>query len=165
MDPLSVIASSIAIATPIALGLKKLKAIHHAKPELLRLFNEISEVILLLQELDQTLRHHEQLIYTSPDPGLLQILDAILQKLQKLERQISEWNNTTSQQPHAPIPWPKRWTAISSKVIRFKDELGIIRSQLMCILSMINMSVAPRVYLRCYLNAYVQEDPVMPALN
>ena len=49
MDPLSIIASTITIATPVAAGLQKLRDSRHAKTDLLLLANEVAEIVLLLQ--------------------------------------------------------------------------------------------------------------------
>jgi hypothetical protein len=139
MDPLSIIASAITIASPILIGLKKWTDTRHAKTDILLLANEVSEIVLLLQELDQALRQQNQQIGTGPNPRLLQTLDAISQELRKLSSQISEWDRTKTQQSVATKSQPVRWITISSKVTLFKDNLRRIRSQLMYILSMINM--------------------------
>jgi len=76
MDPLSIIASTIAIAAPVAAGLQKLRDSHHAKTDLLLLANEVAEIVLLLQELDQVLQQQNQSAESRPNPRLLQTLGA-----------------------------------------------------------------------------------------
>jgi hypothetical protein len=76
MDPLSIIASTIAFASLATVGLQKLRDGRHAKTNLLLLANEVAEIMLLLPELDQVLRQQGQSAEARPNPGLLQILDA-----------------------------------------------------------------------------------------
>ena len=53
MGPLSIIASTIAIASPVSVRLQKLRDGRHAKTDLSLLLNEVAEIVLLLQELGQ----------------------------------------------------------------------------------------------------------------
>jgi hypothetical protein len=76
MDHLSIIASTIAIATSVTVGLQKLRDGRHAKTNLLLLANEVAEIVLLLQELDQVLRQQGQSTEARPNPRLLRVLDA-----------------------------------------------------------------------------------------
>jgi len=132
MDPLSVIASTIALATPVALCLQKLRESRHAKPELLLLSNEVADIVLLLQELDQVLQHQNQSTESRPSRRLLQALDATRAKFQELSKQALEWQTSTTTRP-------LRWIVIGSKVRAFKDELQRIRSELMTVLSTMNL--------------------------
>ena len=139
MDPLSIIASTVAIATPVAVGLQKLRDSRHAKTDLLLLANEVAEIVLLLQELDQVLQQQNQSAELRPNPRLLQTLDATKSKLTELSNQMSEWDTRPSSQATTTKSRPLIWITINSKVKLFKDELQRIRFQLMTVLSMMNV--------------------------
>ena len=139
MDPLSIIASTIAIAAPVAAGLQKLRDSHHAKTDLLLLANEVAEIVLLLQELDQVLQQQNQSAESRPNPRLLQTLDATKSKLTELSNQMSEWDTRPSSQATTTKSRPLIWITINSKVKLFKEELQRIRFQLMTVLSMMNL--------------------------
>ncbi len=139
MDPLSIIASTIAIATPVTISLQKLRDHRHAKTDLLLLANEVAEIMVLLQELDQLLRQQNQSGRSHPYPSLLQALDAAKSKLMELSNQISEWDNRLSSQATTTKSRPIIWIAIGSKVKLFKEELQTIRFKLMTVLSMMNL--------------------------
>jgi hypothetical protein len=143
MDPLSIIASAITIAAPVTVCLQKLRDTRLAKTDLLLLANEVAEIVLLLQELDQVLRHQSQSAESRPNPRLLQTLDAAKSKLIELSNQMSEWDNRPSSQATTAKSRPLLWIAISSKVKLFKEEFQKIRFQLMTVLSMINLWVVP----------------------
>jgi len=139
MDPLSIIASTIAIATPITLGLRTLSSIRQAKDICLLLANEVSEIVVLLQELDQVLREQNSRAVPHPNPRLLQTLDATQTKLNELSIQISEWSSIPSAQTGPKKSRSVIWLQITSKTKLFKEELQKIRLQLMTILSMLNL--------------------------
>jgi hypothetical protein len=139
MDPLSIIASTIAIAAPVAAGLQKLRDSRHAKTDLLLLANEVAEIVLLLQELDQILQQQNQSAESRPNPRLLQTLDATKSKLTELSNQMSEWDIRPSSQATTTKSRPLIWITINSKVKLFKEELQRIRFQLMTMLSMMNL--------------------------
>lgn len=132
MDPLSIIASTIAIATPVTVGLQKLRDARHAKSELLMLSNEVAEVILLLQELEKiTLQRNENEGRTRPSPILIQAVDAAKIKLKQLSINISKWGGSS----RATSSRGLRWVVMSSKVNAFKDDFRRIRENLMTVLA------------------------------
>jgi hypothetical protein len=139
MDPLSVIASTIAIVTPITVGLQGLRHARQAKKDLLQLANEVADIAILLQELGQLLRQQSQYVTTGPHPILMQALEASKTKLQELSDQISTWNGQSSA-PKSPTKVATlKWMKITSRVKAFKDDLQRIRSQLMTVLSSLNL--------------------------
>lgn len=138
MDPLSIIASTIAIATLITVGLRSLRNVRQAKNVLLLLANEVSEIVVLLQELDQVLRQ-QTARDPQPSPRLLQTLRAAHAKLNELSSQISDWSSDNSPQSGPTRPHRIIWLLITSKTKLFKEELQQIRFQLMTVLSMLNL--------------------------
>ena len=90
MDTLSIIASALTIATPIALGLQELRDIRHAKADILLLANEVTELIVLLRELDRILQQRRQHGVAHPDAALLLALEGAKTKLEDLSKQAYE---------------------------------------------------------------------------
>ena len=60
MDPLSVIASTIAIAGAVSTGLEAVRNLHHASGEVLSLMNEVSEITIVLGDIEHAILEHRQ---------------------------------------------------------------------------------------------------------
>jgi hypothetical protein len=136
MDPLSIIASTIALATPVTVGLQKLRDARHAKTDLLMLSNEVAEVIVLLRELEQlTLQWNENVGRARPSSTLIQAVDAAKTKLEQLSTKISEWDGSTPPQTLATKSRGLRWVVMNSKVNAFKDDFRRVRENLMAVLA------------------------------
>lgn len=135
MDPLSIIASTIAIATPVSVALQKLRRIRQSKSDLLLLSNEVADTLILLRELDQVFRQPRHIASVHPDPILVQALADTKSKLQALSDDIcSSGDPDVTTRERA-----SRWFTISSSVRQFKEEMRRNRSQLMTILSSLNL--------------------------
>ena len=146
MDPLSIIASTIAIATPVTIGLQKLRDARHAKSDLLMLSNEVAEVIVLLRELEQiTLQRNENVGRDRPSPILIQAVDAAKTKLEQLSSQISEWGEGASPQVLATKSRGLRWVVMSSKVDTFKVDFKRVRENLMAVLATMTLYGSPLI--------------------
>ncbi|KIW01308.1 uncharacterized protein PV09_07344 [Verruconis gallopava] len=148
MDPLSIIASSIAIATPLTAALQKIRAARHAKASLLLLNNDVTEVTLLLQNLERELRAaHNSGITARPDHTLLQVLDMTCAKLSQLAAQIAAWESpsTATKDTKSKVI---RWVNISSKVTAFHNEFRRLREQLSMSLAAFGMSSSTRMQMR-----------------
>jgi hypothetical protein len=140
MDPLSIIASTIGIAAPIVAGLQMLRDARYARTEILLLANEVAEISILLQELGQVLQKQKQYSTAGPNPRLIQALDLAKTKLEELSNHISGWNaHESSPQASSVKTRAFKWIKIGSKVKTFKDDLQRIRSQLMAVLSSLNL--------------------------
>ena len=135
MDPLSIIASTLTIATSIAVGLQQLRSLRHARTDILLLANELAELIIILRELDQILQQRNRHGITHPDAALLQTLDAVKKKLEELSKQVASWNRSTSSPGKPANLRAPRWANISSRVKAFKDELQKGRNTLSTCLS------------------------------
>lgn len=137
MDPLSIIASSIAIASPLWIGLQKLRDNKRAKADLFILSNEVAEIIIILQELDQILKEQSRIPEASrPSARLLQYLQAANEKLEQLAQQLTEWE----QQSRGSSPL--RWAQMSPKMKGYAEAFQHIRKQLQTVLSVLNLLVA-----------------------
>lgn len=166
MDPLSIIASSIAIATPITIGLQKLRDARNAKSELLMLSNEVSEVIVLLRELEQiTLQWNENLGRIPPSPILIQAVDAAKIKLDQLSNQIAEWDGSAPSQSLPTRSRGLRWAVMNSKVNRFKDDFRGVREGLMAVLATMTLYEFPAIEKSMNFWAYPNLDQDPPELR
>ena len=146
MDPLSIIASSIAIATPVSIGLQKLRDARHAKSDLLMLSNEVAEIVVLLQELEQiTIQWNEHVGRARPSHTLIQAVDAAKVKLEQLSSQISEWDGSVPPQTLAAKSRGLRWAVMSSKVNTFKDDFRKVRESLMAVLATMTLYDVPDI--------------------
>jgi hypothetical protein len=87
MDPLSVIASSIAVAGAVSAGLETVRTLHNAGSELHSLINEVSDITVLLGEVERAIlerRHHQQLPQWTVD-NISKILIGAKNKLHDLD--------------------------------------------------------------------------------
>ena len=133
MDPLSVIASSIAVAGTARITLKAIHRIYRAKPELLALLNEITDLTTILRQVEGSLQLGEQ-----ADNLLVEIILETKTKLEQLSEAASKWI-TTSVQPR-PVDGPRlRWLRIALKVKTFHDEFRTLRSKLKLVLPALTM--------------------------
>jgi len=85
-DPLSVIASSITVAGAVSAGLETVRTLHNAGSELHSLINEVSEITVLLGEVERVIlerRQHQQLPQWTID-NISKILVGAKNKLHEL---------------------------------------------------------------------------------
>ena len=92
MDPLSVIASSVAVAHTLHVTLRNVQATRRAQPELTLLYNEVSDLRLILQELEAVLEKREHTASPlPPDARLHQASTDARTKLEQFADEISAW--------------------------------------------------------------------------
>ena len=144
MDPLSIIAAALAIATPVAIGLQKLRHVRQTSAELLMLANEVTDIIVLLQELDQIIRQQNSVSTGQPSLPLIPALNAIHTKLTQLSREIAEWDRRGPAQKSTVKFRVLRRATIVSKVNAFKDDLRRLRCELVTVISAMTLyAIAP----------------------
>lgn len=87
MDPLSVIASSIAIAGAVSKGLEVATTVHSASNELHPLMNDASETRILLQEIERCIRERQnyQQLPQGTTENIFKVLVGAKHKLQQLD--------------------------------------------------------------------------------
>ena len=138
MDPLSIIASSVAIAHTAHVALRGIQATRRARPELTSLYNEVSDLRLVLQELEAVLDRREQA--SSPLPPNARLIQASCDAKTKLERigkEIADWrleqpnNDAGSEQKRF------RLLRIGRKASKLKKEVREIKISLSAQLSVL----------------------------
>ena len=131
MDPLSIIASSIAVAHAVNVTLRKVQATRRAKPELDTLHNEISDLCVVLRELQGLLQlgvegHNRY----PPSARLTQAVNSTKQKLEQLASQVIIWGSDISAD-HGTLEQKRfRIFRVGSKATKFREEFRRIREDL-----------------------------------
>ena len=140
MDPLSIIASSVAVAHLVHVSIKAAYAFRHAKPELIALYNEISDLLIVLHELETVLRQRALLLAQLPPiAGLSQAVASVKAKLEQLLAQISKWNPKSSlRQPEDGLGHLRRF-GVAHQAKKFKEEFRDLRERLSSFLTVVGM--------------------------
>jgi hypothetical protein len=135
MDPLSIVASTIAIAGAIKTAVQKAQELGATTSDLHSLSNEISDLAVVLQAIEQSLRHYAQGPVLQQDAHFIHTIQSIQSRLQNIEPQIGYWMGRPLYRK-SPID-PRRLNRIrlGSKVNRLKDDVRDLRIQLMTLLN------------------------------
>jgi hypothetical protein len=132
MDPLSVIASTIAIATATAQTLEALRSIYGASSELHALMNEISELRIVLPEVERVTlerRTHQQLPQRTVDQ-ICKLLEGAMNNLHSLDKIVKD-RLIHSYSPSGEAKVARlAWLHQKSKVRRIQQELRGTRNSL-----------------------------------
>ena len=132
MDPLSIIASTIAIACATAQTLETLKSIYGANSELHALMNEVSELQIVLPEVERVIlerRTHQQLPQGTVDK-ICKLLEGAKDSLHSLDNIIKD-RLIHSYSPSGEAKVARlAWLRQKSKVRRIQQELRGTRSNL-----------------------------------
>ena len=93
MDPLSIIASSLTLAHAAHVAINAVKAARKAGPELLAFYNEISDMLVVLEELREVLQHRAEFGERLPPiAGLLPAVESTRLELEQIVVQLRRWN-------------------------------------------------------------------------
>jgi hypothetical protein len=132
MDPLSIIASSIAVAGAASFALKSIHRTYKAKPELLALLNEVTDVAAILCEVERSLQleSHTDSQGLGFNGNLVGIISEIKAKLEELAGVASKW---AAKSGSVDGPY-LRWMRIALKVRSFRDDFRALRSKLNIVL-------------------------------
>jgi hypothetical protein len=132
MDPLSITASAIAIAGATAQTLEALNSIHGASSELHALMNEVSELRIVLPEVERVIlerRTHQQLPQGTVDK-ICKLLEGAKNNLHSLDNMIKD-RLTSSYSPSGEAKVARlSWLRQKSKVRRIQQELRGNRNSL-----------------------------------
>ena len=131
MDPLSIIVSTITIAAAVRTSIQKIQNIKHAQPQIHALANEISDLTIMLLELEKCLSTG----HSSQNPQFLQALHTIRTKLDGLAEKIIGWVDGFALAPESQDIKRLRWLRMAGKAKAFRDELYSLRSELATVLS------------------------------
>ena len=138
MDPLSIIASSVAVAHTLHVTLRSVHAARRARPELTSLHNEVSDLRLVLQELEAVLERREQAASPlPPNASLLQACDDARTKLERLQGEIAAWR---LEQPDADTGHEQkrfRLLRIGRRALKLKGEMRELKIALSAQLSVL----------------------------
>ena len=130
MDPLSPVASVIAVIAATQTALKFVLATYGARSELCALSNELNDLIVVLQEINNVAEEHAEACSSA---ALLQILDSTVSQLDELRRKVDEWKAFSKEK------WSgckqMRWLRIAPKVKSFRGEFRNLRFQVTAVLS------------------------------
>lgn len=141
MDPLSIIASSITVAGTVGIALKAIHHTYRAKPELLALLNEVTDVTAILREVERSLQlgqpANSQIL--GFDNSLINVIVEIKTKLQQLAEDASRWTSKPARTAPSLDASHLRWLRIALKVRTFRDDFRALRSKLKFILPALNM--------------------------
>ena len=131
MDPLSIIVSTITIAAAVRTSIQKIQNIKHAQPQIHALANEISDLTIILLELEKCLSTG----HSSQNPQFLQALHTVRTKLDGLAEKIIGWVDGFALAPESQDIKRLRWLRMAGKAKAFRDELYSLRSELATVLS------------------------------
>lgn len=131
MDPLSIIVSTITITGAVRTAIGKIQNIRHAQPQLHALANEVSDLTIILLELEKCLSTG----HSGQNPQLLQALHSIRTRLNGLAEKIIEWVDGFGLASESKDVKRLRWLRVASKAKAFRDELYALRSELGTVLS------------------------------
>ena len=131
MDPLSIIVSTITIAAAVRTSIQKIHNIKHAQPQIHALANEISDLTIILLELEKCLSTG----HSSQNLQFLQALHSIRTKLDGLAVNIIGWVDGLALAPESQDIKRLRWLRVAGKAKAFRDELYSLRSELATVLS------------------------------
>lgn len=126
MDPLSILASSLAVATATQASLAYLLQLYGARLELCALSNELADLIIVLGEINRVPK--EQQTGISGSPELILLLQSTLSKLKELRQQTEEWVKVLKQRR-------LRGLMAKAKLDSFRSSLQTLRLQLIAMLS------------------------------
>lgn len=137
MDPLSIIASAIALAGAASTSLHKAREFFGAKTELLCLINEVSDIRLVVEEFDHLMRQrgsNAELAKESIDAiaTVLQIAQADSVTLNEVNyNEVSRVDQSTGQQKVRRFAWTRH----KSKLVRLQTRLKDTRTTLVMLCS------------------------------
>jgi hypothetical protein len=127
MDPLSIVASTITLATATQVGLKILIQAYGTQPELFALSNESADLMVILKEGSQSLELSRSSVANSNE--LMLVLESTHNELSKLHLQLEEWRSSLKYKTKL------RGLIIGSKLKTFRARLHTQRSQILAIWS------------------------------
>lgn len=131
MDPLSITVSSVALAQLVNVSLRAAYSFRQAKPELIALYNEISDLLIFLRQLEADLeRQSHSRGVLPPSAGLAQVVVSIKSKFQELFDEVSEWNPNSSSVPSRNNLRGIRRLGIAYQAKKYKEEFRSLADRL-----------------------------------
>ena len=164
MDPLSVTASIIALfqaGGTVSTGLKKIANLRNAPDILLALNNEVADLHCLVENVDDVLRQHREIIGQDPIACLCRALDRVKQTLLKLENVLAYQLTSIKCKDGESHPVLDRssWLRLESSVQKLKDEIREDKISLSSALSVFTSWVVCARELR-YISLMLTDSPL-----
>jgi chromosome segregation ATPase len=132
MDPLSIIANSIAVASIVTYGLEKLVELHEAKSDICSFINEVTDLKLILLEAERSVTECQS--YAQQGQNSVKKISELLlpakDKLEELEKIISGQLTSLSSSDSKFKSVRVRWLRHKSKVKKIILELKEVRVNL-----------------------------------
>lgn len=134
MDPLSIIASTTAIAGIASASLEKLRLIMTACTEIHALINEVADISIILREIQQLLFQDAVQL---PNTTLLTLLIKARSRLEELNNIVTL---STSQQSSNSLAKVRRfaWLKCRARAKMLQEDLHNVRSNLIIVLTTLN---------------------------
>ncbi|KAK5207025.1 hypothetical protein LTR41_007092 [Exophiala xenobiotica] len=146
MDPLSIIASSIAVAHALHVTLRVYQSSRRARPELLALHNEISDLRLVLQQLEVELERRDASANpVAPNASLFQAISLTKTKLDLLLDEVHSWQLSADSSDPAAEQKKFRILRIGHKAKSFREDLQHLKSSLGLQLMVLTASTSNRI--------------------
>lgn len=122
MDPLSIIASTIAIADAVGYGLEKLRDLYEANSEVCALINEVTDLKLVLLEARRSIEERKS--YPQQYQGSIEKIANLLlpanDKLEELEKIVSD-ELTASRTLRTRIAWMRHKSKVNKILLALKE--------------------------------------------
>jgi hypothetical protein len=160
MDPLSIIASTIAIAGAVSTSIHQIKAFYDAGNELHALMNEVSELRIVLSEVESAIieRQSRKTLPQRSVDNICLLINGAKDKLQQLDTIIkgplTKANSSSGDGKVARLAWLRQ----KSKAKRLQEELKKFRLSLSSVWGAANLYVyrvcLPRLSVPCDFNAF-----------
>jgi hypothetical protein len=136
MDPLSIIASSLAVAGAARLALTRIRNFRAADANLLALGNELTDLGLILQDASKFIQHQKDC--GVPVTGLIAVLENVKASLERLEDEVTKWSKPlqkTTTKEKLNQARKLRWINVGTKASKLKEEFRDLRGHLSAALS------------------------------
>ena len=143
MDPLSVTASILAVlgaGGEIGKACKKIIDLRDAPDALIALNNEVTDLHILVRDVDNVLRLHSRISETDAPPSVTSALERVKATLLRLESLIA-YELTTPSGNNGPRLDRSVWLRAESKVQKLKDDIRADRVALASALSLLTSYV------------------------
>lgn len=137
MDPLSIIGTSLTIAGGVRVAIAKAQELRHGRDQIHALANEISDLTIMLLELEKCLRR-PSMEKSGQNPQFLQGIVSIRNRLTDIGDKLTAWVHHVSASKASREGAHMKWLRAGAKAKSFQAELVSIRSHLNTVLSMVS---------------------------
>ncbi len=137
MDPLSIIGTSITIVGGVRAAIAKAQEIRHGRDEIHALANEVSDLTVILLELEKFLRRPST-EKSGQNPQFLQGIISIRNRLDDIGDRLTAWVHYAAASKASREGAQMKWLRAGTKAKSFQAELVSLRSHLNTVLSIVS---------------------------